>query len=79
MNESILNQAYAWGFVCNQAVNGNWQILPRQKTQRWELQLVEDKWLLLVGAVPQVNLHPDEAIAFLKRLSAVVSHPARLA
>jgi hypothetical protein len=46
---------------------GNWKILPHQKTARWELQQVEDRWLLLVGGVAQVNLHPAEALVFLKR------------
>jgi hypothetical protein len=75
MAQSLLNQASSWGFACKRESLGNWKILPRQKTARWELQQVEDRWLLLVGGVAQVNLHPAEALAFLKcRLSSSLEH-----
>jgi hypothetical protein len=67
MNEMIFSQANAWGFPCACSVQGNCQILPQQKTERWTLQLVGDRWLLLVGDVPQINLHPQEATVFLER------------
>lgn len=63
----MLRQASAWGFVCNEDSQGNQQILPQNPVERWKLQQAEDKWLLLVGNVPQVNLHLTEAIAFLER------------
>ena len=67
MTTNVLNQAKEWGFVCERDRTGNWQIFPLQKTARWELRLVGERFLLLVGGVPQVNLHPPEAIAFLER------------
>ena len=53
--------------VCKSEPLGNWKILPSQKTARWELQQVEDRWLLVVGGVAQVNLYQAEAQVFLKR------------
>ncbi len=67
MTERILSQASSWSFLCERDREGNWQILPHQKTERWFLQQVGDKWLLVVGNVPQVNLHPPEAMSFLER------------
>ncbi len=67
LSQDILNQADSWGFVCKSEPLGNWKILPSQKTARWELQQVEDRWLLVVGGVAQVNLYPAEAQVFLKR------------
>lgn len=67
MTTSVLNQAKDWGFVCERDQTGNWQIFPPQKTARWELRLVGDRFLLIVGGVPQATLHPPEAIAFLDR------------
>ena len=66
MTENILSQANAWGFICHSAPNGTWQILPQLKNERWKLQLEEDKWLLIVGNVPQISFHPHEVIAFLE-------------
>ena len=65
--KSVLSRASAWGFACKSEDDGNCQILPQQQNQRWKLQSKEDRWLLLVGDVPQISLHPDEAIAFLQR------------
>ena len=67
MMENLLSQAQTWGFLCQSDHLGNWQILPQQSTKKWKLQQVEDRWLLLIGDVPQVNLYPPEAIAFLER------------
>lgn len=67
MTMNVLNQAKVWGFICKLDQNDNWQILPQQKTARWELRIVVDRWLLLVADVPQAYLHPPEALAFLKR------------
>jgi hypothetical protein len=72
MVETLLSQATEWGFVCNENIQGKRQILPQRRTERWQLQQAGDRWLLLVGGVSQVNLHPDEAMAFLRRrLSSV--------
>jgi hypothetical protein len=67
MTQSLLNQASAWGFVCKRESSGHWKILPHPKAGRWELQQVEDRWLLLIGGVAQVNLLSVEALQFLKR------------
>lgn len=66
MIENILSQANAWGFICHSESNGSWQILPQQKNERWKLQLEGDRWLLIVGNVPQISFYPHEAIAFLE-------------
>lgn len=66
MTESVLSQASAWGFVCNCEPAGTWQILPQQKNERWKLQLEGDRWLLIVGDVPQIRFPSHEAIAFLE-------------
>ncbi len=63
----MLKKATEWGFVCNEDNQGNKQILPQNPTDRWKLQQIGEKWLLLIGNVPQVNLHLPEAIAFLER------------
>jgi hypothetical protein len=65
--EMVLERAKSWGFVCKEDTEGSWQIFPQQPTQRWKMHLLGDRWLLLIGDVPQVNLHPHEAIAFLER------------
>lgn len=67
MREAVLNQAKSWGFICEEDTQGIWQILPQQSTERWKMQLVEERWLLIIGDVPQINLHPYEAISFLER------------
>jgi hypothetical protein len=67
MIETVLKQALVWGFVCEEDSQGNWQILPQKPTERWQVKRIRDRWLLLVGNVPQVNLHPDEVISFLER------------
>lgn len=67
MRETVLSQARNWGFVCQEDNQGTWRIFPQQLTDRWKMQLVGDRWLLMVGDVPQISLHPHEAIAFLER------------
>jgi hypothetical protein len=67
MNDRILNLAQAWGFICNFDVQGKCQILPQQVAERWKLQLVGERWLLVVNDVPQILCHLSEAIAFLER------------
>lgn len=63
----MLRKATEWGFVCKEDNQGNQQILPQNPSDRWKLQQVEERWLLLIGNVPQVHLHLAEAIAFLER------------
>lgn len=77
----MLRQASTWGFVCNEDSQGNMQILPPHPSERWKLQQVGEQWLLLIGNVPQVNLHSAEAIAFLERRrdSAVSATRSRVA
>jgi len=67
MVQSVLNQASSCGCVYKCDPFGNCKILPPQKTARWELQQIKDRWLLVIGGVPQANLYPEEAEAFLKR------------
>lgn len=67
MHESLLRKARNWGFLCQDSPTGNWEILPQQPTKRWKLRQAEERWLLLVADVPQINFHLDEAIAFLER------------
>jgi len=67
MNASVLNQAKDWGFICECDQTDTWQILPQKRIARWKLRLVGERYLLIVGGVPQVNLHPPEALAFLER------------
>lgn len=67
MQDSVLKQAKAWGFVCEEDHQGTWQISPQQIKERWRMRLVEDRWLLIVGDTPQVHLYSHEAITFLER------------
>jgi len=67
MVQSVLDQASSCGCVYKCDSFGNCKILPPQKTARWELQQVKERWLLVVGGVAQVKLYPEEAEAFLKR------------
>ena len=69
MIQSLLNQADPECYRIECLSQGNCQILPKQSTGRWKLQQAGDRWLLIVGGVPQINLHPPEVIAFLKRRS----------
>lgn len=69
MVEDVVSQALSWEFVCEQDQLGNRQIFPLQPTERWELREEGERWLLLIGGVPQVFLHAPEAISFLERRS----------
>lgn len=56
MNQSLLAHALSCQCVCKREPSGIWKILPPpQKTARWQLQQVEDRWLLVVGGVAQVK------------------------
>lgn len=74
MTENVLSQASAWGFICHSEDYRTWQILPQQKNERWKLQLEGDRWLLIVGNVPQINFYPYEAIAFLELRRSSLEH-----
>jgi hypothetical protein len=37
-----------------------------------ELREAGDRWLLLVGGVPQISLHAPEALAFLERRRLII-------
>jgi hypothetical protein len=65
--ENLLSLAETSGFLVQSDRHGNRQVLPQQPTEKWKLQQTEDRWLLIIGNVPQVKLHLDDAIAFLKR------------
>jgi hypothetical protein len=67
MNDSLISQALSWGFICDLRVLGKWQILPQQAGEGWRLQLVGDRWLLIVNDVPQILCHPSEVTVFLER------------
>lgn len=66
MAQSLLNQASSCGCVCKCDSLGNWKIIPPKKTARWELQQVEDRWLLVAGDMAQASLNATEAEVFLK-------------
>ncbi|NJL51493.1 MAG: hypothetical protein HC930_03450 [Hydrococcus sp. SU_1_0] len=64
MLDPVVAQAQAWGFICQYQESKYWQILPRQTTENWKLQQIEDRWIVIIGDVPQIRLHSQEAIAF---------------
>lgn len=66
MTKNVVSKARDWGSICNYEPAGTWQILPQQKNQRWKLQLEGERWLLIVGNIPQISFPPDEAIAVLE-------------
>jgi hypothetical protein len=67
MNDRIFSQAHTWGFICDSDAVGNYQIFPQKTAERWKLQLAGERWLLIVGDVPQILFYPSEAVAFLER------------
>ena len=67
MSENLLVQADSWGFVCECATEGKWQIYPANARENWKLQQVESRWLLIIKDVPQVSFLEVEAQGFLKR------------
>ncbi len=77
MMEDLPSLAKTWGFLVETNSRGNWQILPA--TKGWKLQQTEDRWLLTIGNVPQVKLHSDEALAFLKRRLSSQSNRSKCA
>lgn len=64
--DSVVSKAKTWGFICQCQESNQWLILPQQANQRWKLQQDEDRWILLMGDVPQLRLYTEEAIAFLE-------------
>jgi hypothetical protein len=66
MTEKILSQAIAWGFLCKIDWSGSWLIQPQHETCRWLLQQVGERWVLVVGNVPQINFWTEEALTFLE-------------
>ena len=66
MSDLVISQAENWGFICQTQQSNRWQILPLEANQRWKLEKVEDRWILIVGDVPQLRLQTEEAIAFLE-------------
>ncbi|OKH25152.1 hypothetical protein NIES593_05145 [Hydrococcus rivularis NIES-593] len=68
MSERILHQAQAWGFLCQRDGLGNWLIYPKKRTERWQLSQAQagERWLLVVGGVPQMNMTTEEVLVFLE-------------
>ena len=66
MLDPVVSQAQRWGFICQFQESNSWLIFPQQSNQRWKLQQVENRWILILGDVPQLRLHASEAIAFLE-------------
>ena len=64
--DPVVSKAQTWGFICQRQSEKGWLILPRQANQRWKLQQDEDRWILLMGNVPQLRLYTEKAIAFLE-------------
>ncbi|NJK55051.1 MAG: hypothetical protein HC939_03280 [Pleurocapsa sp. SU_5_0] len=64
---SVISQAKEWGFICQYQESSSWLIFSLQPDRKWKLQQDEDRWILIVGNIPQLRLHTSEAIAFLKR------------
>lgn len=66
---SVIEQARNWGFICQLTDRGNWQISSPQSKENWDLSALEseDRWLLSARKVPQTYLTCTEAIAFLER------------
>ena len=67
MISEVLNQAVAWGLSCEPEDQDGPKILPRRKSERWKLKLVDGRWLLSIGNVPQIRLCSEEALAFISR------------
>ena len=64
--DPVVSHARTWGFICQYQESKSWLILPQQPNQKWQLQQAEDQWILLVGNIPQLCLHSQDAIAFLE-------------
>lgn len=63
---SVISQAKEWGFICQYQESNSWLIFSLQPDRKWKLQQDEDRWILIVGNIPQLRLHTSEAIAFLE-------------
>ncbi len=63
----VLTQAIALGLSYQSDDRDSPKILPRRKGERWALNLVEDRWLLSIGNVPQIQFSSQEALAFIAR------------
>ena len=66
MLDPLVSQAQRWGFICQFQESNSWLIFPQQSNQRWKLQQVENRWILILGDVSQLRLYASEAIAFLE-------------
>ncbi|MGV2830792.1 hypothetical protein [Myxosarcina sp. GI1(2024)] len=64
--DPVVGKAQTWGFICQRQSAKGWLILPQQANRRWKLQQDEERWILLMGDVPQLRLHTEEAILFLE-------------
>jgi len=60
VTENILSKALG---VYLPEPNSSWQILTSTE-KKVEVATEGDRWLLIVGNVPQISFHPHEAIAF---------------
>ncbi|MCG8367339.1 MAG: hypothetical protein MJA27_28885 [Pseudanabaenales cyanobacterium] len=63
----ILGQAVAWGLSYEPDGEDGPKILPWRKSERWKLNLIDDRWLLSIGNVPQIRFCSQEALAFIAR------------
>lgn len=70
MLDPVVSQAITWGYICQRQESNSWLILPQKPDRRWKLQQVEERWILLVGDIPQLSLDTEEAIAFLERMQS---------
>ncbi|MGK7916928.1 MAG: hypothetical protein AB4038_15520 [Prochloraceae cyanobacterium] len=67
MEKPVLNKAKSWGFTTQLGEENNWQILPSQSQEIWQLTEVDSRWILSIKNVPQIYLDSEEAISFLNR------------
>ncbi|QIR37117.1 hypothetical protein HCG51_10500 [Tolypothrix sp. PCC 7910] len=67
-SKKILKKAQAWGFKCEFDSYGKSVILPQNPQERWKLRIADqERWLLIVGNVPQMLCTPLEVATFLER------------
>jgi hypothetical protein len=66
VTDLVLLQARQLNFVCRKNEQGNWQILPARSRDRWQLNFVEDRWVLSIDGIPQIWLSVQDAIKFLQ-------------
>ncbi|MEM8720828.1 MAG: hypothetical protein AAGE84_16285 [Cyanobacteria bacterium P01_G01_bin.39] len=65
MPNLVISRAKSLGFICQYQEPKSWLILPQQAKQRWKLQQLEDRWILSVRDIPQINLTTEQAIDFI--------------